>query len=260
MKNPQNIRSIFLSPHPDDAALSCGGTIYSMALNDQRPIVITLFGGDRPSDAPLSDFVRSLHARWQLNDDDAPALRRAEDRAGLDRLHAFVIFLPFADAVYRIDPATKRHLYDSEETIFGSIQEADITDRVAAALRSKIATIKSSGSTVQVFVPLTAGQHVDHQIAREAAERLNENLIYYEDFPYAEDITKLQLAWGNDEWQAESIELRAEALSAKIESIAQYRSQLSSFFKDEGEIETRLKAYAKEVGDGQLVERYWRKV
>ncbi|HZY45529.1 MAG TPA: hypothetical protein VFF70_12355 [Anaerolineae bacterium] len=56
------------------------------------------------------------------------------------------------------------------------------------------------------------------------------------------------------------IALSAEALHAKAESIAQYRSQLSTFFKDEAEIDTRLKAYAQEVGGGKLVERYWRKV
>jgi LmbE family N-acetylglucosaminyl deacetylase len=254
----ENFRSIFLSPHPDDAALSCGGTLYLMAQRDQRPIVITLFGGDRASDAPLSDFARSLHERWQLGD-AAPAARRAEDRAALDQLHAFLIHLPFADAIYRADAKTQQHLYNSEASIFGSIREADIVDRVAAALRSKIATIKSSGSPLQIFAPLAAGQHIDHQIARQATELLNQGLIYYEDFPYAEDKTKLEPVWGAAEWQSESIELSAEALHAKAASIAEYRSQLSTFFKDEAEIATRLRAYAAEVGNGKWVERFWRK-
>ncbi len=199
MKMPINSRSIFLSPHPDDAALSCGGTIYQLAKSDQRPIVITLFGGDRSSDAPLSDFARDLQARWQLTD-DAPAARRDEDRAALDRLAAFLIQLPFADCIYRVDPITRQPVYDSEAAIFGSIRDAEITDRVTEAIRSKIATIQTSGSTAKILVPLTAGQHVDHLIARAAAERLNQPLIYYEDFPYAEDKTKLQPVWGDEEW------------------------------------------------------------
>ncbi len=44
---PANSRLIFLSPHPDDAVLSCGGWIYQLAQDGERPIVITLFGGDR---------------------------------------------------------------------------------------------------------------------------------------------------------------------------------------------------------------------
>lgn len=256
---PQIPRSIFLSPHPDDAALSCGGTIYQLAHNDQRPIVITIFGSDRSTDAPLSDFARSLHERWQLGD-AAPAARRAEDRAALDQLQAFLMQLPLADAIYRADPETLQPLYNSEEKIFGSIREEDIIDRVITALRSKIAPIRSSGSTVQLFVPLAAGQHVDHQIVRAAAERLNELSVYYEDFPYAEDKAKLAAAWGAAEWRAELIELSAEALQAKAAAIAHYRSQLSTFFADEAEIDVRIRAYAKDVGNGQFVERYWRRV
>jgi LmbE family N-acetylglucosaminyl deacetylase len=75
MKMPKISRTIFLSPHPDDAALSCGGTISQLSKNDQHPIVITLFGGNRSAATPLSDFARGLHARWQLTD-EAPAAPR----------------------------------------------------------------------------------------------------------------------------------------------------------------------------------------
>jgi LmbE family N-acetylglucosaminyl deacetylase len=255
---PQLIRSIFISPHPDDAVLSCGGTIYQLARNDQRPIVITIFGGDQAADVPLSDFARSLHDRWQLND-DAPAARRAEDRAGLERLKAYLIHLPFADAVYRVEPETRRHLYASEEAIFGSIRDGEIVDQVTAALQARIAAAMTSGLAFRVVAPLAAGRHVDHQIVREAAERLETTLLYYEDFPYAEDEARLQAAFGQDEWQSESIELSSEALHAKIEAFTQYRSQISTFFKSDEEIEQRIRAYAQKVGDGQPAERYWHK-
>lgn len=254
----EKLRSVFLSPHPDDAVLSCGGTIYLLAQHDERPIVITLFGGDRLPAAPLSDFARGLHARWQLTD-NAPAERREEDRAALDRLHTFLISLPFADAIYRFDPITRQSLYDSEESIFGPNREATIIDQVVEALRAKIAVIENSGSSAQIFVPLAAGQHVDHVITRAAAERLPQPLIYYEDFPYAEDGAKLEPVWGADDWNFESIELEAAALQAKVESIAKHRSQLSTFFTDEAEIDRRIRAYAQAAGHGKLVERFWRK-
>ena len=128
-------RSIFLSPHPDDAVLSCGGTIFQLAQRNQRPIVITVFGGDRATDAPLSDFTHSLHNRWEL-DANAPAARRDEDRAALDRLNAFLIHLPFPDAIYRVDPITREHLYDSEEAIFGPVRDPELIDRVAGSLHT----------------------------------------------------------------------------------------------------------------------------
>ena len=33
-------RPVFLSPHPDDAVLSCGGSIYQLAENGHRPILV----------------------------------------------------------------------------------------------------------------------------------------------------------------------------------------------------------------------------
>ena len=251
---PPTLRSIFLSPHPDDAVLSCGGTIYQLAQNDQRPIVITIFGGDQPADAPLSEFARSLHTRWQLSD-NAPTLRREEDRAACDRLNAYLINLRFADAIYRIDPITQRHLYTSEEAIFGDVRDPVIIDEVTETLRARIART----SPARLFVPLTAGHHVDHLIVRAAAERLGGELIYYEDYPYAEDAAKLAHVWGNDEWSPESIALSDEALRAKIDAFVQHRSQISTFYRNDEEVAQRIRAYAESIGQGQPVERFWRK-
>jgi LmbE family N-acetylglucosaminyl deacetylase len=255
---PQNRRSIFLAPHPDDAVLSCGGTIYQLARHGQRPIVITIFGGDRPAGVSLSNFACGLHARWQLGE-DAPASRRDEDRAALDHLGAYLICLPFADAVYRVAAASRQHLYASEEAIFGEVQEGEIVDQIAEALRARIKTIISGGSMARVFAPLSAGHHVDHQIVRASAEKLNYELIYYEDYPYAEDAAQLAPVWGPDQWAAESIALSDEALRAKTAAFLEYRSQISTFYKDTAEVAPRLRRYAEQVGVGKPVERFWRK-
>lgn len=252
---PQSIpRSIFLSPHPDDAVLSCGGTIYRLAENGYRPIVITLFGGDRPSGTPLSEFARELQQRWQLGD-DAPAARREEDRAACDKLGAMLIHLPFADAVYRVEPLTQRCMYDSEKAIFGPIREGNIVERVAEALQSKL---RLAGSSVRVFVPLTAGRHVDHVITRAAAERLKIDLDYYEDYPYAEKPDRMTHVWGTADWQSEVVELSEGALQAKIDAFLCHRSQISTFYRDDAEVAQRIRAYAATVGQGQPSERFWR--
>ncbi len=250
----QNTRSIFLSPHPDDAVLSCGGWIYQLAQNGERPIVITIFGGDRPSDGPLSDFARSLQARWQLGA-DAPARRRDEDRAACDRLGCYLIHLPFADAAYRVEPVTQSYLYDSEEAIFSEVRDAPIIARVAESVGARAAQIAHA----RLIVPLTAGHHVDHQITRLAAERLDEELIYFEDYPYAETPERMTHVWGDAPWQAETIELSKDALNAKIEAFLQHRSQISTFYRDDEEVAQRIRAYAELVGQGQPAERYWRK-
>jgi len=252
---PQSIpRSIFLSPHPDDAVLSCGGTIYRLAENGYRPIVITLFGGDRPIGTPLSEFARELQQRWQLGD-DAPTARREEDRAACDKLGAMLIHLPFADAVYRVEPLTQRCMYDSEKAIFGPIREGNIVERVAEALQSKL---RLAGSSVRVFVPLTAGRHVDHVITRAAAERLKIDLDYYEDYPYAENPDRMTHVWGAADWQSEAVELSESALQAKIDAFLCHRSQISTFYRDNAEVAQRIRAYATAVGQGRPSERFWR--
>jgi LmbE family N-acetylglucosaminyl deacetylase len=255
---PANSRLVFLAPHPDDAVLSCGGWIYQLAQDGERPIVITIFGGDHPSDAPLSDFARSLQERWQLGA-DAPARRRDEDRAACDRLGCYLIHLPFADAAYRTDESGQP-LYDAEEAIFGEIREGSIVDRVAEALRPRVRKV----GLVRLVIPLTAGRHVDHVITRLAAERLNEDSIYYEDYPYAEQPERMTHVWGNtadarDEWTSEAIGLSEDALHAKIEAFLQHRSQISTFYRDDEEARRRMRAYAEFVGQGSITERYWRR-
>ena len=249
------MRPVFLSPHPDDAVLSCGGLIYQLAQAGQRPVVLTIFGGDRPTTAPPSDFVRALQTRWQLGD-DAPAARRDEDRAACDRLGAMLIHLPFADAIYRVAPGTDRALYDSEAAIFGEVRDPGLIDLIAAALRSKLQPIGLSA--IRCFTPLTAGHHVDHVLTRAAAEQLPIERIYYEDYPYVEQPAKLAHVWGDQRWASESIELSEVALQAKSEAFLCHRSQISSFFQDEAEVARRLRAYADSIGGGRPMERYWR--
>ena len=251
----KSLRSIFLSPHPDDAVLSCGGWIDQLAQHGERPIVITIFGGDRTTTAPLSDFARSLHARWQLGD-DAPARRRDEDRAACDRLGCYLIHLPFADAVYRVEPVTRRTLYDSEEAIFGEMRDPEMIDRVAEAVQARAGQV----SNARLVVPLSAGQHVDHAIARSAAERLQDGLLYYEDYPYAEQPMRMTHVWGAAEWASETIGLSEASLQAKIEAFLQHRSQVSTFYRDDDEVRQQIRAYAEAAGQGRPAERYWRKV
>jgi LmbE family N-acetylglucosaminyl deacetylase len=244
---------IFLSPHPDDAVLSCGGWIYQLAQNGERPIVMTIFSGDAPVDVPRSDFARSLQERWQLGN-DAPAQRRDEDRAACDHLGCYLIHLPFADAVYRC-AENGQPLYASEEAIFSGVRDEELIDRVAEAVTVRVQRVFNA----RLVVPLTAGQHVDHVITREAAERLNAELIYYEDYPYAEQPERMTHVWGTDEWVSESIGLSEAALDAKIEAFLLHRSQISTFYRDDAEVRQRMRAYAKFVGGNQAAERYWRK-
>ena len=250
-KNLEAMRCVFLSPHLDDAALSCGGSIYRLVQAGQAVQAITIFAGDPPP-GPLTPFAHSLHERWQA----APVDRRAEDGEALRRLGAQAIHWPYADAVYRRHPDSGDALYDSEESIFGEVVEADA--QIIESIRDRL---RRTDSSARLVVPLAAGHHVDHQIVRSAAESLGRNLIYYEDYPYAETPEKLRATLQSGAWESESIRLDGKAIRAKTAAILAYRSQMSTFFRSAEEMERRVRAYANLVGGSAgPAERLWHNV
>jgi hypothetical protein len=87
-------------------------------------------------------------------------------------------------------------------------------------------------------------------------------VIYYEDYPYAEQPERMAHVWGHAdgaarEWVSETVELSEAALQAKIEAFLQHRSQISTFYRDDEEVRQRMRAYAELVGQGHPAERYW---
>jgi len=249
---------LYLSPHLDDAVLSCGGHIMQLVRAGQVVRVVTVFAGDAPAAevAAASPFVQELHTRWELGLYPSAA-RRAEDRAALGILGARVTHLPFPDCVYRLG-RMDAPLYPLRDSIFGMVApiETDLIEDVVHTLRRLRVPRDAT-----VYLPLTAGHHVDHQIVRAAGERwaaLRWQVVYYEDYPYAEQPDEVTAALDQDTLESESVQLDEASLAAKVAAIACYRSQISSFFADQAEMAARVRAYAEIVGGGQPAERLWR--
>ena len=73
---------VFISPHPDDAALSCGGLIASLRELGQSVTILTIFSGGAVSAGQLTDYQRTAlgfgsKALWPLTEafdrNDIPA-------------------------------------------------------------------------------------------------------------------------------------------------------------------------------------------
>jgi hypothetical protein len=95
--------ALLLSPHYDDVALSCGGSVALFSERGPEPLVVTIFGGEVIDDV-WGDFARSKHTRWALNNMDAGRERRqAEVAAAAATLGARTRWLGFPDAIYRGD-------------------------------------------------------------------------------------------------------------------------------------------------------------
>jgi len=249
----KNSDHIYLSPHLDDAVLSCGGHIWQQVQAGADVLVVTIFAGADVSGAPHSSFAQQLHARWG-HPADAVASRQEEDRAALALLGAEGVHWPYVDCIYR-QTADSRFLYASEEALWGQVHPLE--QGLIAELAARLATIPlAPGGTV--YAPLEAGHHVDHQIVRRAAEASGHALTYYEDFPYAQDPQALQAALTERHARSALVVLTKEALEAKIAAIACYRSQISTFWADVGTMAIATQTFAERTGDGRPAERYWK--
>jgi LmbE family N-acetylglucosaminyl deacetylase len=238
-----------ISPHLDDAALTCGGALAVWAAAGEHPAVVTVFAG-RPTGA-LTAFARFQHERWGETA-DLVGLRREEDRRGLALLGATPLWLDYPDAIYRGER------YTTEAAIFGPVapDEAGLGERIAAEIAGLWAT--TAGATL--YAPLGLGHHVDHQVTRAAGEALRARglpVAWCEELPYA------VRPGGEAQRRALTAGLRpvvvpiGPALDRKIAAVAAYASQLPVLFGAAEAMPAALRAYATAVGDGEPAERFW---
>lgn len=243
---------IYLSPHLDDVALSCGGQIFQRTRAGESVLVATVMAGD-PQPGTTSQFADELHKRWSLAN-NVSAARRVEDVAACHVMGADYLHLSLPDCIYRQDPESGQFLYNSEQDLFGPVHPAE------APLIARLARLFSElPSTDQVFLPLGVGNHVDHQVTRQAAQLgLNRHFAaYYEEYPYSqiEDAVTVVVD-AEDNWQMDLMSLTEDALSAKIEAIACFRSQISTFFTGLEDMAHHVRRYNSTLGG----ERLWYKI
>jgi LmbE family N-acetylglucosaminyl deacetylase len=251
MDNVQPIYdAIYLSPHLDDVALSCGGQIWQRTTAGQRILVVTLMAGDPPEGA-VSSFAQLLHARWELAV-DAVAARRAEDIAACQIMGADWLHGPLPDCIYRHDSHSGEPLYPDVTAIFAEVHSAD--EAVSLALTGWLEALPPAREWV---VPLTVGHHVDHQLTRRAAAAAaNCPVYYYEDYPYVQKPGALELVLDPAAaWQPVVIALSEAALAARCAAVAAFVSQVGSFFVDRADLEGQIGSYAARAGGERLWQR-----
>jgi LmbE family N-acetylglucosaminyl deacetylase len=239
---------IYLSPHLDDAILSCGGQIYQRSLAGGAVLIVTIAAGDAPT-GNLTEFAQQLHQRWQLEEGIVHA-RRLEDAAAGAAVGADIDHWDVLDCVYRRHPQTNEALYPSQESIFGPLHPAEraLIDELAGRLLGL-------PKWDQLIIPLAIGQHVDHQLTKAAAERAFGRPIvtYYEDYPYVqwESAPMAGLA-GDPLWKQEIVPLAPEAIMVKIKAISCYQSQVNTFFASEEDLAGQVGGYIARLGGERL--------
>lgn len=251
---------LYLSPHLDDAALSCGGLIHQQIRMGLSVAVLTIFAGSPRCDV-RSPFAGVLETRWGA-EGDAIAVRREEDCNALAVLGAEPIHWPYEDAIYRLHRRTGQPVYPDRDAIFGDVHRFDPVK--VRDLASAIRAFWKDAGRPRLYAMLAAGHHVDHQIAQRAAVRLVQrdglDVVWYEDYPYAEDQEAVRQAVDGlsaGRLRPQIVSLAGEDMAAKCDAIACYRSQIRIFWQDEEDMRRHVREHATRVGGGSPAEQYW---
>jgi LmbE family N-acetylglucosaminyl deacetylase len=265
-------RHIFISPHFDDVAYSCGGTISKLASSGQLPLVITIFAGTpsftfhpvtlaSKSGRPLAFRVHrgmGFSLGRSLNPAGIVALRRQEDARAFDYLHADYLWLDYLDGIYR---GNARRYSQIEQLLGGDLHSEDLA--ICQRLAQELVKLHERLPAATWYVPLGVGRHIDHQLVSSASMGLIERgatVKCYEDFPYVarkgalnERLQELGRAFAPTQ-----VEI-AGALHQRVEAAALYASQIKMSFGDRGAVYTAIKDYACSILPAQAtpLEQYW---
>lgn len=263
------VTHLFVGPHPDDVALSCGGLIASLRSRGETVALVTVFSG-AGAIPTLTPYQREAlgfgDASPDLDPQEAMAERRVEDEAYVRLAGASLSFVNRPDAVFRG--------YEGADQLMGAPWPDDPPP--VEELRREIARLEPE----RVYFPLSVGGHVDHRLVRRAgvdlaaeleAERAG-RLVFYEDFPYIvwrefERLDQLPpdaLASlpPNVSLEPEYVEV-GDSFDCKLRGIRAYSSQLPRLFADDAAMERTVRDTAARVGRLGGVgpaERYWRAV
>jgi LmbE family N-acetylglucosaminyl deacetylase len=279
------VTHVFVSPHPDDIALSCGGLVAALQRRGETVVIVTVFCG-AGSSSTLTDYQRDALGFGAIATGATGAIatgatgamagRRSEDERYARSVGAAITFLNLPDAVFRG--------YEGEAQLLGVPRPDDPAP--IEALARELGRLKPK----HVYFPLGVGNHVDHQLARAAGiallggphdepsgsvavgPGLLGRLLFYEDFPYAQRVgfERLEQLPGHAlatmphdvSLAPEYCEL-GDLLDRKIEGVRVYASQIDSQFGGDGAMAEAVRSRASRVGQlGGIdpAERYWRAI
>lgn len=237
---------IFLSPHFDDVALSCGGLVWELQQRGDAVSIWTICAGDPPP-GELSTFAHSLHARWQTPI-EAVRLRRREDRASCRAMGAKHRHFNIPDCIYRPGGEKGVYYYASEEALFGELHPDETP--LIHSLKDMLQKHLVQGA--RVVCPLAIGGHVDHRLTRAAAEKLSVERWYYPDYPYVIRIADALEPLKSASWCSQVFPISEQGVTAWQAAVAAHRSQLSTFWDDLEAMRVAIRLYWQIEGGVRL--------
>ena len=216
----EQVDTIILSPHPDDAALSAAHLL--LASHGESVMVVDVF---------------SQSAWWRLSDsagdlDEIQRVRFAEEQLMCRMADAKLRLLNLPEALLRGRKIS--------EVFSADVDHRD--DEVKQKLADAIQTIAGEHSHAHWYIPMAVGGHIDHRIVRDVARAALKDVrcTFYEELFYAAESSS-----------PSGGQLMPVDIKWKLELCRVYWSQFTA-----GRVQV-LEDYAKKLGKGHAVERIW---
>ena len=226
--------ALFLSPHLDDVAFSCGGTLVQLARKGWQAHLVTVFTRSVPSP---TGFALACQLDKGLGPDaDYMALRREEDRQFAEKAGA-------ADVRHLDLPEAPHRSYASAPELFADVRAEDDVGR---EIRERVEGLVADVRPDVLFAPQGIGGHVDHVQTIRAVLALNDPppVAWYRDAPYALRFPEAPPAAILPEGLTEKPVEISLALEGKLGAIAAYATQLGFQFGGEREMRAALRDFA----------------
>ena len=282
----RNRTCIFIEPHFDDVAFSCGGFLTKLARRRRAQTeetdlhLLTVFARGPDDDVPSSAVAQNVHREWGL---DPPSFRsrRQEARSATASLPLTAHELGFRDVLYR-----RRRTLDALDDVRqpeASGADAPCFLDVARALRDTVNDLRGASGTSSsapkalIVAPLGVGGHIDHRVVHAAVRhyashkspptldssspnRSPVEVWYYEDFPYvrfASVSDRIRDVAGTPRPATVDV---STALDARIEISMRYASQVQMLFDTPQDLKSAIQHHARrEVGTpSRPKERFWK--
>lgn len=256
--------AIFVSPHLDDVAFSCGGTLAKLHVSGWRCVVVTCF--TRSVLNPGGFALECQLDKGLTPDVDYMELRRAEDVEFCRRVgeEVRVVHLDLPEAPHRE--------YGSAASLFAGIA---VGDAVWFDLAEDLAFLLASEKPEVIFAPQGLGNHADHLQAIKALEKVLEieedhpvplptfptpKVLRYRDTPYAMLADAPIIPYGTSELSEIAYQLEPEHLEVKLHATEAYTTQLGFQFGDALNMRESLTEFArseaKRTGTGEYAEAF----
>jgi LmbE family N-acetylglucosaminyl deacetylase len=247
---------LLISPHLDDAVLSCGAFVSRATALGDKAVIATVFAGDPSSLPPLA---KKFHERWSIG--QSIEQRKIEDAAACKGIGASLLHLGFEDAIYRSSENEGVTLYDSVASLYEEYKSSD--EAMLHEIYLKLQALMIEFQPDAVYGPAAIGNHVDHVLTRISLETTittcpkssEARLFLYEDLPYA--------ARTSSNFQVENGEAVLQLFGRrdwhrKVRALEKYKSQLSMLWPNANYC-VELRSYAKTFApQAYYAERFWR--